>query len=51
MFKNKEFLARAKKLRLTVDYLPGEKLEQIVKEIVATPQPVIDQFKKVTKPM
>lgn len=41
-----EFLSEAKKLRLDVDPVPGEKLEGVIKGLMSTPRSVIDRVAK-----
>lgn len=47
--KDKDFIETGRKLSLEVDYLSGEKLEEIVKDVISTPDSVIVRFKEMTK--
>lgn len=48
--KDKEFLADAEKAKLEFDYVPGEEIDKIVKQIAATPPDVADRFAKAFAP-
>lgn len=48
--KDPQFLDSAKKLNFEVDYLSGERLEEIVRDVIATPDSIIERFKEMTKP-
>jgi hypothetical protein len=39
------FLAEAKRLKLEIDPLSGEQVQDIVRRVLGTPTPVLDQIK------
>lgn len=48
--KDPQFLENAKKLTFEIDYLSGERLEEIVRDVIATPDSIVERFKDMTKP-
>ena len=44
--KDKEFLATAKKRNIEIDPSPGEEVEPILQQVLATPPSVVDRFRK-----
>jgi tripartite-type tricarboxylate transporter receptor subunit TctC len=44
--KDPEFLADTEKAQLEVSPIPGEKLQQMVKDLVATPPDIVEKYKK-----
>jgi len=45
--KDPEFLADAEKLRLEIDPLTGEQVEEVVSRVLGTPKPIINQIQSV----
>jgi tripartite-type tricarboxylate transporter receptor subunit TctC len=46
MVKDPEFLADVEKAQLEISPIPGEKLQQMVKNLVATPPDIVEKYKK-----
>jgi tripartite-type tricarboxylate transporter receptor subunit TctC len=46
MVKDKEFLADTEKAQLEISPIPGEKLQQMVKDLVTTPPDIIEKYKQ-----
>jgi tripartite-type tricarboxylate transporter receptor subunit TctC len=44
--KDKEFLADMDKAQLEISPIPGEKLQQMVKDLVATPPDIVEKYKQ-----
>lgn len=49
MAKDAEYLADAKRRRLGTDYMPGDKLQALVRDVATQPQEVVDWMIEVTK--
>ena len=44
-----KLLADAARLKMSINYVPGEKIEQLVRRIAATPKSVIEKVKAATR--
>lgn len=44
MIKDPAFVEEAAKSKLEIDYVPGEKLQRIVEDIIATPKPIAERL-------
>jgi len=48
--KDKEFLAEAEKLRIDVSPSSGQKVQETVEKLYATPKPIVDRARELVKP-
>jgi tripartite-type tricarboxylate transporter receptor subunit TctC len=46
MVKDPEFLADVEKAQLEISPIPGERLQQMVRNLVATPPDIVEKYKK-----
>jgi tripartite-type tricarboxylate transporter receptor subunit TctC len=50
MMKDKEFLAEMEKRRTLIEFMPGEEVDKITKDMLALPKKIIDQAAAIMKP-